>query len=77
MKKLGFSLSFSIICKSCGFEDQFFSSTNIKQEINICSVMTFYKTDRGSEAMVTFTFITKMPLPMNKNNFDAINDKLI
>ena len=39
--------------------------------------MTFYKTDRGSEAMVTFTFITKMPLPMNKNNFDAINDKLI
>ena len=26
--------------------------------------------------MVTFTTIMNMPLPMNKDNFDATNDKL-
>ena len=84
MKKMGFSLSFSIICKDCGFEDQFFSSPDIEQnkpglnpqEINIRSVMTFREIGRGREAMVTFTTIMNMPPPINKDNFDAINDKL-
>ena len=38
--------------------------------------MTFSKIGRGKEAMVTFTTIMNMPPPMNKDNFDAINDKL-
>ena len=74
MKKMGFSLSFSIICKDCDFEDQFFSFPDIEQnkaginpqEINIRSVIAFREIRR--EAMVTFTTIMNMPPPMNKNN---------
>ena len=38
--------------------------------------MVFRETCRGREAMVKFTTIMNMPPPMNKDNFDAINDKL-
>ena len=38
--------------------------------------MAFREIDRGREAMVTFTTIMNMPPSMNKNSFDAINDKL-
>ena len=62
----------------------FFSSPDIKQnkqginpqEINNRSVMAFREIGRVREAMVTFTTIMNMPTPMNKDNFDAINDKL-
>ena len=82
MKKMGFSLSFSIVCNDCGFEDQLFSSTDIKQnkpginpqEIDIRSVKAFREIGRGRKAILTFTTIMNMPRPVNKNNFDAIND---
>ena len=62
----------------------FFSSPDIKQnkqginpqEINNRSVMPFREIGRVREAMVTFTTIMNMPTPMNKDNFDAINNKL-
>ena len=62
----------------------FFSSPDIKQnkqginpqEINNRSVMPFREIGRVREAMVTFTTIMNMPTPMNKDNFDTINDKL-
>ena len=85
MKKIGLSLSFSIICKDCGFEDQFFPSADIEQkkpglnaqEINIRSFMAFREIGRDREAMVTFTIIMNMPPPMNKDNFDAIKISFI
>ena len=46
------------------------------QEINNRSVMAFREIGRVREAMVTFTTIMNMPTPMNKDNFDTINDKL-
>ena len=78
---MGVSLSFSIICKCCRFEDQVFFSPDIKQnkpginpkKINIRSVMVFCKISRGREAMVMFVTIISMPPLMNKDNFDAIN----
>ena len=81
---MGFSLSFSMIYKDFGFEHQFFSSPDIKpnkrginpQGINIRSVLAFREIGRGREAMVTFTTIMNIPTPMNKDNFDSINDKL-
>ena len=62
----------------------FFSSPDIKQnkqginpqEINNRSVMPFREIGRVREAMVRFTTIMNMPTPMNKDNFDTINDKL-
>lgn len=61
---MGVSLSFSIICKGCRFEDQVFSSPDIKKnkpginpkEINIRSVMAFREKGRGRKAMVTFNY---------------------
>ena len=38
--------------------------------------MAFREIGRVREAMVTFTTIMNMPKPMNKDNFDTINDKL-
>ena len=38
--------------------------------------MAFREIGRVREAMVTFTTIMNMPTPMNKDNFDTINDKL-
>ena len=38
--------------------------------------MAFREIGRVRGAMVTFTTIMNMPTPMNKDNFDAINDKL-
>ena len=38
--------------------------------------MPFREIGRVREAMVTFTTIMNMPTPMNKDNFDAINNKL-
>ena len=82
---MGVSLSFSIICKGCRFEDQVFSSPDIKQnkpginpkEINIRSVMAFCKIGRGGEAMVIFATIMNMPPLMNEDNFDAINGNFV
>ena len=74
MKKMGFSLSFSIMFKDCGFEDQFFSSSDIKQnklginpqEINKCSVMAFREIGTGRETMVTCTTIMNMQVKSNQ-----------
>ena len=60
--------------KECGFEDQFFSSSDIKQnkpwinpqKINMCSVMAFHEIGAGRETMVTCTTIMNMQIKSNQ-----------
>ena len=60
--------------KDCGFEDQFFSSSDIKQnklginpqEINKCSVTAFREIGTGRETMVTCTTIMNMQIKSNQ-----------
>ena len=60
--------------KECGFEDQFFSSSDIKQnkpginpqKINMSSVMAFHEIGAGRETMVTCTTIMNMQIKSNQ-----------
>ena len=46
------------------------------QEINTCTVMVFREIGRGRDAMLTLTTLMNIPPPKNKENYDALNNKL-
>ena len=38
--------------------------------------MAFRKKGRGGDAMLTFTAVVNIPLPMSKYNYDDVSNKL-
>lgn len=63
-KRIGLSLSFSLVCHACTFGGR----------INKKSV--FSVSEKDSYVELTFPVVMNIPPPMYKDNNDALNDKL-